>query len=70
MTNKAQILEFYKKVKWRKFFVFGDSLGYVIWQQMQNFSTISPKLVELGQKTQDMGVNTTITVYTSERGRK
>ena len=34
--------------------------GYESWEQMQNFSKISPKLCQLGQKNCDIGVDTTI----------
>ena len=33
------------------FLKLGDFWGYGSWHQMKNFSTISPKLCHLGQKT-------------------
>ena len=68
MTNRAQIHEIYKKVKIEEiFFIFQTTVlkfGDLLWngsdQQIQNFSTISPKLCQLGNKTGTRGVNTTV----------
>ena len=64
MPNRAQFREFYKKVKLRKLSSFkpgfsnlGSNLQYVIYDQIQNFSSISLTLCLLGQKkTQGYGV--------------
>ena len=51
------------KVKNRKFSSFKPQIYCMVygsWEHMQKFSTISPKLCLLGQKTQGMGVDTTI----------
>ena len=70
IANRAHIKEFYKKVKQREVFIlqatvlkFCDLLGYGSLQQIQNFSTISPKLHQLSQKkTGTWGVNITIVI--------
>ena len=57
MTNRAQIHEFYKKVKYRKFLFFKLEFSnfMVNWRcesygKIQNFSSISLKLCLLGKK--------------------
>ena len=59
LTNMAPIQEFYKKVKSRKCLLFKPKFSNLVtvycdgtWPQMQNFSSISPKLGKPGQKTQ------------------
>ena len=58
MTNMAQIHEFCKKILSFKpeFFNLVIYEGYASWQQIQNFSTISPKLCLQCQKTQGHAV--------------
>ena len=60
-TNRAQIHGICKKAKYRKFLSFLSKFFlnkkiYGRLKQMHNFSSISPKLRQLGPKTQEHGV--------------